>query len=105
MSRRRPFTLLPPKAGKRVRRSWGAIFRPEAGTRIQRTAKGIATRAAAREWAVALIRQDWPQLCHLLDLNPPRHSPSPRLRGEGRGEGQFTPPPAQDSANADRRLI
>ncbi len=84
--RRKPFSLLPPKTNRR--RWWTVLIRPP-GERRKQFSAGTPHRAAAAEFAILKIRQDFPVVCRLLDLKPlklPRLDgaaapPKKRLRG------------------------
>lgn len=65
--KRRPYSILPPKPKRR--RYWTVVIRPTAGRRVQRSVRS-GHRAAAKEYAIAWLRQDFPALCALIDQRP-----------------------------------
>ena len=71
---RKPLQLLPPRPGRR--RYWTVLLRLTPHKTLQRSTRS-PHRTAAQEFAIALLRQEAPQLTHLLDQ--PRPQPSPRL--------------------------
>lgn len=71
---RKPLKLLPPKPGRR--RYWTVQLRLTSRKTLQRSTRS-PHRTAAQEFALALLRQEAPQLTHLLDQ--PRPQPAPRL--------------------------
>ena len=99
MSKRKPFTLLPPcgpgttRTGrfKRGRKSWCVVFHPEPRQRVRRSCPTLVTREAVREFAILTVRQDFPHLCLMLDVAKPKAR-------------RFAPPP-QEPATEPSRLI
>lgn len=67
--KRRAFSLLPPKKGRR--KHWTVRVRPKAGEIVQRSARTIH-RAAAVEYAVLWVREHYPELCRMIDERPRR---------------------------------